>query len=767
MRKISILSVPYFLLVFFFGAGKFTYAQPAEEISIVPYPQILKSGKGSFKVSSSTVVSMPATMVLNNEAQFLSQMFSEVLGKPLPVKFKQQKNSISLHLDPSISSPEGYSIQVKKEGVRISANSPSGIFLAIQTIRQLLPASIEVSGSKRSFVSLPVLEINDAPAFEWRGMHLDVSRHFFSMDYLKKLIDMMSLYKFNKFHLHLTDDQGWRIEIRKYPKLTEEGAWRSFNNQDSVVMERAKTDPGLAIDPAHIIQKNGKPLYGGYYTQQQLKELVRYASAKHIEIIPEIDMPGHMMAAINAYNFLSCDGSSTFGEYFSTPICPCLPSTYRFAEDIFSEVMEIFPSKYIHIGGDEVDRIHWERSEACKDLMQKEGMTSTAELQSRFINHMDRFFSSRGKRLIGWDEILEGGIHSNAVIMYWRTWVNAAPLNAARNGNKVIMAPNNPFYFSDQPDKNSLSAVYHYQLIPKDFSVHEAKSIIGGQGNLWTEYIANEKRADYLFMPRMSALAENLWTGKQDFSSYLRRMKAQYARLDHLNVNYRIPDLPLLDNYAFPSTYFLNIAKPLDDLTIRYTVDGSAPSSESEVLLNEMKIEASSLYRFAAFRKNGTRGDIYDVDFRKQPYAVPVSASGLKAGLKAKFFNKAFDSTTLINGAPSSELIVHDLVVPESFQAPAFTIQFRGLIDVPADGIYTFYLTSDDASVLRIAGRDVVNNDGMHPPKEKNGQAVLRKGAHAFELDFIEGGGGYTLFMKYSLDGSYPALVPAEWFRHQ
>jgi hexosaminidase len=369
---------------------------------------------------------------------------------------------IELKYDGSILAVEGYALTITPQQLVLSARTGAGMFMAVQTIRQLLPARVEETGRSPmehlppiQQLTLPAVTIRDTPVYAWRGMHLDVSRHFFSLDYLRKFIDVMALYKFNKFHLHLTDDQGWRIEIKKYPKLTEAGAWRTFNNQDSACMVKAKDNPDFIIDSTHIIQKDGKTLYGGFYTQAEMKALVSYAAGKHIDIIPEIDMPGHMMAAINQYPWLSCDGSNVFGKLFSTPICPCLPTTFQFAKDVYSEIMDIFPSTYIHIGGDEVDRSLWAKSDACKALMQKEGLKNTAELQSYFIDEMEKFFNSKGRKMIGWDEILEGGISKTAIIMYWRSWVPKASIEAAQHGNQVIMTPGNPLYFDAIPDKNS------------------------------------------------------------------------------------------------------------------------------------------------------------------------------------------------------------------------------------------------------------------------------------------------------------------------
>lgn len=743
----------------------FMTATAQEPVPLIPYPAKLVADKGSFVVSPATTLQVSANARFENEVKQLGDLLANSFGKSLLQNATAATNQIRLRYDESLTTDEAYKISVTPQRVILSAKSPVGMFRAVQTIRQLLPHTVEKE-SRQEQLQLPVIEIEDAPSFAWRGVHLDVSRHFFSLDYLKKLIDLMALYKLNKFHLHLTDDQGWRMEIKKYPKLTEEGAWRTFNKQDSVCMERAKEDPDFIIDPKHIVQKAGKQVYGGFYTQEQLKDLVAFAAGRHVEIIPEIDMPGHMMAAINAYTYLSCDSTSAFGKLFSTPICPCRPETVQFAKDIFTEVMAIFPSPYIHIGGDEVDRSFWEGSPACRELMKKEGLKNAAELQAWFIRQMEDFFRAHGKKLIGWDEILEGGISQSATVMYWRTWVPNAPIKAAKNGNPVIMTPGNPLYFSEQPDRNSLPAVYHYEVIPKQLSPLEAKKIIGGQANVWTEYVPTEQRADYLYMPRLTALAEILWTGKRDYPSYLHRLTAHYKRLDDLNVSYRLPDLDLLNEYAFADSTSLSVKKPIDNLVIRYTLNGSTPTAKSPELTRPLLIRTPQSVRLAAFSSTGRRGDVYDVSFNKQSPARAVNVQIAGEGLTATWYKRAFDSTKLISGVPDGKFTVSNFLVPEVAKGESFSLQYRGYLDVPQAGVYTFFLTSDDASVLKIAGRQVVNNDGMHAPKEKNGQAVLQKGLHPVELDFIEGGGGYTLKLQYSLNGSAPKEIPAGWLKH-
>jgi len=776
----------------------------AARYPIIPFPTSLTPADGEFEVTPVTVMMVPA--VFEKEGVALNKFFANSFGRGLMVGRPEErplvvgtagdvvweKPFIELRQDTSITAEEGYKILITGGQVLLSARTSAGMFMAVQTIRQLLPAAVEGAGGvgaraagarvagageaargsdaggRAQRLVLPAVTIQDAPAYGWRGMHLDVSRHFFSIAYLRKFIDVMALYKMNKFHLHLTDDQGWRIEIKKYPLLTEKGAWRTFNNQDSACMQRAADNPDMAIDPSHIIQKDGVTLYGGYYTQDEMRALVAYAADRHIDIIPEIDMPGHMMAAINQYNYLSCDGTSVFGELFSTPICPCLPTTFQFAQDIYSEIMDIFPSTYLHIGGDEVDRSLWAKSDACKQLMEHEGVKNTAQLQSYFIGKMEQFFNSKGRKLIGWDEILEGGISKTAMVMYWRTWVPKAPVEAAQNGNSVIMTPGNPLYFDNPQDKNSLPGVYHFNPVPQGLTWAQAKNIIGAQANIWTENIPSENRADYMYMPRMTALAEVLWTARGDYDSYLRRLRAGYNRLDVLKVRYRLPDLTgFLSRNVFTDKDTLWIKKPLEDLTIRYTTDGTAPGMYSTVLSAPLVIRGSQQVRVAAFRTDGSHGDVYDISYQKETLATPETVGRVEEGLVCSQYKSSFKMTTQMpDGHPDTVMTVSSVAVPTVLEAPAFGLKYRGYLDIPQDGIYSFFLTCDDGGVLNIAGREVVNNDGNHAPIEKNGQVALKKGLQRLALDFIEGGGGYTFRLKYSYNGGEPQDIPAGWLKH-
>lgn len=728
--------------------------------NLIPYPQKLERKEGTFLLTSHTPVY--ATKNFMREAS----IFQKIQSKAVGLTDVGGGQPIWLIYDSIITIPEAYHLEITSHGVTIKAHDGAGIIHGIETIRQLLPPAAE-QGHITGPVALPALTIDDYPRYSWRGMHLDVSRHFFSIDYLRRFIDRMALYKMNKLHLHLTDDQGWRVEIKKYPLLTQAGAWRTFNNQDSVCMAKSVDNPDFVIDSSHIIVKNGRQFYGGFYTQEQLRALVAYAAARHIDIIPEIDMPGHMMAAINNYPYLTCNGENKWGQLFTKPICPCNESTFTFAENIYSEIMDIFPSKYIHIGGDEVDRSDWARSPSCKALMAKKGIKDLPGLQSYFISRMEKFFASRGRILIGWDEIIEGPISKQAVVMYWRTWVKTAPYQAAKDGNRIVMAPGEPLYFDRPADQYDLSNIYHFSPIPKGFDSAQSRLILGAQACLWSEQLPSEKRADYMSMPRMTALSEALWTARsEEYDGFTRRLAAQFPRMDALGINYRLPDIAnLLNDYAFTSTDSLSIPAPAANMSIRYTTDGTRPTVYSPQLPNPLVISDNALVKVEAFSSTGSHGDVYNLRFHRQPMQPALTPQHAAAGLSVAYYKASFKATTFMSAhAPDSVFTYDRANVPASINAPAFGLIYKGYIDIPADGVYTFYLNCDDGGILRIGDSTVVDNDGNHSAIEKSGQVILQRGLHTFRLDFIEGGGGFTLKLRYSVNGSELQEIPPSWF---
>jgi hexosaminidase len=754
------------LSIFLLAISILSSAQSQVRYPLIPFPQQLTDRTGNFTLNNNTVVFGDNNFFQNEITQL-----REITGKPLKLSaIKPGKNFIEFIADKTIVNKEGYVLDVNTSRIVISASTPAGAFRALETLRQLAPVSIEFK-KKSSSISIPNVLIKDFPVYSYRGMHLDVSRHFFAFGYLKKFVDRLALYKFNKLHLHLTDDQGWRIEIKKYPLLTQKGAWRRFNDQDSLCinMARENNNPDMELDPHFIKTIHGEKIYGGFYTQEEMRELVRYAAERHIDIIPEVDMPGHMDAAIQQYPFLSCSEGGWKGGPFTVPICPCKEAVIEFAENVFKEIFDIFPYEYVHLGADEVNKDSWAKFSGCKNLMKKENIKTVEELQSYFVHRMEKFFNAHGKKLIGWDEILEGGISPTANVMYWRSWMPKAPVEAAKNGNNVIMTPGEPLYFDNPPDQYSLSKVYFFNPVPKGLNPNQAKNIIGAQANIWTERIPTEARLEYMTLPRMLALPEVLWTHKQsDFEGFEKRVMTHYDRLDALNTKYRLPDINgIVEEKVFTKSAIFYPKSAAAGLVLRYTTNGKNPIATSPVLNKAIVVNKSTLFKVAAFKGN-KNGDVYTVNYKQQN---PIEADRVKSnhtGLAVSLFKGRVKQTSDLDKQDPMlmwEQSGWEIDSAKTNELGAFGLDYKGIINVPVDGIYTFYLTADDGAVLYISDQLVVNNDGLHSAKEKSGQIVLQKGRHSFQLKFIEGGGGYTLNLEVQPPGdSKRKKVPSGWF---
>lgn len=752
------------LLITFFVIGCLLRIQAsnAPQLPIIPYPANIQMVEGNFMLDTGVTISAAYPKAFDNEVMYLQTLLENIVGKQIAISQKADKNIIEIKYDSALPSAESYKLDIASDRIIISAKEGHGVFYAIQTLRQIIPSE------QQKTILLPNLKIEDRPAFKWRGMHLDVSRHFFNLDYLKKHIDRLSFYKFNKFHLHLTDDQGWRIEIKQYPKLTSEGAWRTLSNKhDSICIERSKENPNFEIDPRFIHESNGEKVYGGFYTQEEMKDLINYARERHVEIIPEVDMPGHMMAAIKAYPYL-IDGEAGWGELFSRPICPCKEDVYTFTKNVLSEIIDLFPSKYIHIGADEVDKETWEESELCKEFMKEHALSDVSKLQSYFVHEMQDFVESKGKRIIAWDEILQGGTNSDVTVMYWRGWVKDAPLKAVNNGNEVVMTPTNPLYFDYVNSNSSLYNVYHMDVVYPEIPADKRYLIQGAQANLWAEYIPTEQQAEFQMYPRMIALAERVWTNNTDhFEDFYARLLQHYPKLDVMGVRYRLPDIEgfALENVYVGSTRFM-AKSPLPQMKIHYTLDGTVPEQTSAELITPVLISDPITLRMALFSPGGARGEIYNLNFKPSEMKEPVSVSEAETGLLCHFFDEKFKETKEMAGKTADDIfIVSSIKAPK--ETKSFGLIFDGYIDVPETGVYSFFYTCDDGGVLYIDNEIVVDNDGLHPATLKSGQSAMKKGLHPFKLDFIEGGGGYTLRLQYSFNGSVPKDIPDNWFKYR
>jgi len=522
----------FLIILFFFSCQK--EISPPVKTAIIPIPNSQKITKGVFIINNKT------GLYFDNDFKDVALFFKDFIetGSQIKLLHSSAKNTISFIKDTTIKNNEGYHLSITPKKIIITAKTKKGAFYGFQSLRQLLPASFENGSFDNNQVAVQCLEITDAPKFSYRGMHLDVGRHFFSVDFIKKYINLMSILKMNTFHWHLTEDQGWRIEIKKYPKL------------NTIASYRKETLIGSYYKKPHRF--DGKK-YGGFYTQEQVKEIVKYALERQITIIPEIEMPGHSKAAISAYPNLGCTGKqvdvATKWGIFKDIYCP-KEETFKFLEDVIDEVVALFPGKYIHIGGDEAPKFNWKHCKHCQQLIKKEGLKDEHELQSYFITRMEKYINSKGKQIIGWDEILEGGLAPNATVMSWRGIKGAVA--AAKKHHHVILTPGTHCYFDHYQVKDRtneplaiggflpLKKVYNFNPIPKELSKEEEKYVLGAQGNVWTEYMKTPKKVEYMAFPREVALSEVVWSTNKNknYTHFKNRLLHFFERLDTLKVNY-------------------------------------------------------------------------------------------------------------------------------------------------------------------------------------------------------------------------------------
>lgn len=496
-------------------------------LSLIPLPAEFRLTGSSLKLSRD----FPIHVLTNTPAvqevieTFLGTLAPAVILQPRIADHDAKEHpglSISLASASSGQNKESYALSVAEKGVSVSASTTAGLFYGLLTFGQLLSADDTVSGD----LIVPHIEISDCPRHCWRGMHLDVSRHFPPAEFIKKYIDLLARHKMNVFHWHLTDDQGWRIEIKRYPRLTEIGAWRK--------------------------ELDGR-VYGGFYTQQEIRQIVAYARRRFVTIVPEIELPGHASAALAAYPEYSCSGGpfevATQWGVFDDVYCPGKETTFKFLEDVLTEVAELFPGQYIHIGGDECPKVRWNNHELCQGRMRELGLANADELQAYFVSRIARHLKTLGKRLVGWDEILDGGAPAGATIMAWRNAQKG--IEAAQSGHDVVMTPMSHCYFDHYQAKENepkaiggftpLETVYSFEPIPTDLPPELAHHILGAQGNVWTEYMPDTSHIEYMAFPRLCALSEVLWSPRKvrSLPDFVERLRLHLKRLDRLNVNYR------------------------------------------------------------------------------------------------------------------------------------------------------------------------------------------------------------------------------------
>lgn len=538
MNKLIILV----LTAYFFILASCNKPDP-EPVNIIPQPESVEVLNEKFQINDNTVL-----VVDHKESFWIANYFAKQVetfsGMELVIfsssKIKHDTNLVIFQLDNQEEenmNSEAYLLNINENLVTISADNHRGLFWGVQSLIQLMPPAFYNKNQDQGVLEIQGVRIKDKPRFGYRGMHLDVCRHMFPVEFIKQYIDLLAFYKFNTFHWHLTEDQGWRIEIKKYPELMEVSAFR-----DSTLVGHYRDKP----------HKWDGERYGGYYTQQEVREIVQYATDRNITIIPEIEMPGHSKATLAAYPELSCTGGpfrpATLWGVFEDVYCP-KDETFEFLENVLSEVMQLFPGEYIHIGGDECPKTRWKNCDHCQELMKKEGLESEDELQSYFIRRIEKFLNKNGKKLIGWDEILEGGLSPNATVMSWRGITGG--IAAAKQGHDAIMTPGTHCYFDHYQDSantqplaigglTTLKKVYHYEPIPDELTEEQAHHILGAQANVWTEYIKTPQHVEYMILPRMAALSEVNWSKPEgkNWEGFKKRVKHHFAIYDELGLNY-------------------------------------------------------------------------------------------------------------------------------------------------------------------------------------------------------------------------------------
>lgn len=683
---------------------------PAQGLpAIIPKPVKMTMTGGTLVIPSR------ARIVHHPSAQAIARRIAADL-RPLSLGLTSGEatpGDVVLRMDPNLRElgAEGYRLSVDDDGIRIVSATPAGLFYGGQTLRQILVGGREA----------PHLEIEDRPRFPWRGSLLDVARHFRTKAFVKRYIDLLAYHKLNVLHWHLVDDQGWRMEVKKYPRLTEVGAWR--------------------------ISREGKR-YGGFYSQRDIQEIVRYAAERFVTVVPEIEMPGHSMAALAAYPEHSCAGGPftvpNWWGIYEDVYCPGKDSTFSFLEDVLEETLSLFPSRFIHIGGDEVPKTRWKACPRCQARMRAEGLKDEHELQSYFIRRVDRWLGAKGRRLLGWDEILEGGLAEGAAVQSWRGMEGA--LAAARMGHDVVASPTSHCYLDYSHETTPVEKSYSFEPVPAGLAPDRARHILGGEGNIWGEWTPKESDVDRQVWPRLTALSEVFWSPSTNRSwpEFQRRLRPHLARLAEMGVKYYVAPPRLVEGdevFLDRTTVTLAPATPVGEVV--YTTDGSRPHIGSARYTQPLTLTRTTTLQFATVE--GSRvGEPARQVFTKTKL-MPALGVAAKPWTVARYLGTWETLPDFAKLAPASTSAASSVNTSFAPRPENYALVFEGTMSVAADGVFTFFLASDDGSRLFVDGRLVVDNDGLHAAQEKRGQAALAKGTHLVRVEYFQAGGAASL----------------------
>jgi|CXWL01.1.fsa_nt_gi hexosaminidase len=717
-----------------FGSGIFKVNRQLEVLTYVRQDNIsdIEATKASRQILYNRFKSVLPTMTDSMSKQKIEYRRDDFSAPQIVIDVDNKRRPSSLRLG-----QESYRLTIDNLQVRIDAGSPAGAFYAAQTLLQMLPTKPVKN------ITLPCMTITDSPRFPWRGLHLDCSRHFFTVPEIKKYLDYMSTLKLNTFHWHLIDEGGWRMEVKKYPKLTSVGAWRTKTPE---VWGGKLEFPG---------PDSGKELYGGYYSQAQIKEIVKYAADRFIKVVPEIEMPGHILPAIWAYPNLGCGGSSgTPGAQFPTyAFCVGKESTYDFLKDVLKETMELFPSKEIHVGGDEVNQAQWMSCPDCRSRMTIEGIADAKGMQSFFMKRIEKFLNANGRLLMGWDEILDGGLAPKAQVMSWRG--TEGGIEAANQGHQVVMSPTSHCYFDYGYAGTSSQKVYEFDPVPSELDENAAKLIKGGQANVWTEWIPDFSRVQYMIFPRLFAMAEVLWSPKEgrSWAEFEPRMNQWNSWLSENGINYYVAP-PTAECNVFvmqPGAKATFNFPPVKGLVPMYQIDGGV----WQKYLGPVPL-TKPCNVIAALADNGKPSDeVASVTVIAEP--LP-SVSGGAPGLKRDVYAGKLTKCPTSKSDPLSGLFrstgFRDFGLEEFVNIASFGIIWKGKLRVEQAGLHTITLGSDDGSRLYIGGGLVVDNDRLQAYSERTGKAMLVPGDYDVEIQYFDGGGARNFRMFWEAPGS-------------
>ncbi|MGB7068037.1 MAG: family 20 glycosylhydrolase [Pyrinomonadaceae bacterium] len=739
------------ILSVFLSTAVFSAAVPGQTGSIIPQPKMISPSGGKFAFDRRTKLEV-SDEIGRRVAERFNEQLKQNHGFKLKITEKSQKgNSIVLVTTgpERIANPEGYILRIAPDFIHV-AGSEQGQFYALQSLMQLLPTHLNQP------VVLTSQRIEDAPRFPYRGMHLDVARHFMPVSFVKKYIDLMSQYKFNYFHWHLTEDQGWRIEIKKYPRLTEIGSKRPESHQGSY---------------STIFKGDGIPIEG-FYTQEEIRDVVAYAKARFITVIPEIELPGHASAALAAYPQFGCKADykyevkKTWG-IFKEVYCPT-DETFKFLEDVLDETIKLFPdSPYIHIGGDEVLKDHWKESAFVQDLMKRENLKDEHEVQSYFVRRIEKFINSRGKKMIGWDEILEGGVAPNATIMSWRGMKGG--IEAAKAKHDVIMTPTGFAYLDyGQGDPSyeplniggylPLEKVYSFEPVPPELTADEAKYVIGGQANIWTEYLETGDKVEYMAFPRMLAIAESVWSRPENknFIDFKHRLAANFHLLDRQNVNYRIPEPDGLQNVIADKEITLITLKPMAGMQVRYTIDGSTPDERSPLYTKAVEItlaegKAATL-KTIVINPRGRKSVVYAATIVRGAMLAPITLSETKPGVNYSFVVPVDGGEPQTSSGETRSILLTQFEKQTDLKKP-FGVTFDGYFKAPQDGVYELQVDSTWDATLFVGGKMEIDDVGTKDRKMKSVVLPLKAGWHKISLRYNHRGGDAHFRFRWGIKG--------------